>query len=95
MSQRQSSGPGSWARSSSSAASSRASSGALHEQGGVYAEEVGGEVADLGEMHVIEDDRDRAESLRESWEAGPPEDARDDAALDEDRAQEPGPDDWR
>jgi hypothetical protein len=69
--------------------------GALHEQGAQYAEEVGGEPADLGEIHVVSDDRDRAASLRESWEEGPPEDAQDDAALDEDRAQEPGPDDWR
>jgi hypothetical protein len=70
-------------------------SGALHEQGGVYAEEAGGEPADLGEIHVTEDEATRAEALRETWEEGPPEDARDDEALDEDRGQEPGPDDWR
>ncbi|MCC3764027.1 hypothetical protein K3N28_13230 [Glycomyces sp. TRM65418] len=70
-------------------------SGELHDRDGQYAEEAGGEPADLGEIHVTEDDRVRAETLRETWEAGPPEDAQDDAALDEDRGQQPGPDDWR
>lgn len=70
-------------------------SGALHDAGVQYAEEGEG-AADLGEIHVTGDDRARAETLREQWERdGLPEDARDDEALDEDRDQAPGPDDWR
>ena len=70
-------------------------SGALHDPDGQYAEMAESEPTDQGEIHVTEDDRVRAASIRESWEAGPPEDADDDGRLDEDRAQEPGPDDWR
>lgn len=70
-------------------------SGALHGRDGQYAEAAESEPADQGEMHVTGDDRERAAFLREQGEAGPPEDAEDDEALDEDRDQEPGPDDWR
>jgi hypothetical protein len=70
-------------------------SGVLHQHGAQYAEEGAG-TAGVGEIHVTDDDRARAETLREQWEReGLPEDARDDEALDEDRDQEPGPDDWR
>ena len=68
--------------------------GELHDQEDVWAEESPA-VADLGEIHVTEDDRERAETIRESWEEGPPPDPEDDEALDEDRDQDPQPDDWR
>lgn len=69
--------------------------GTLHDQDGQYAEEAETDPNGQGEIHVTEDDRDRAASLRETWEEGPPEDATDDVSLDEDRDQNPGPDDWR
>lgn len=70
--------------------------GALFDEDELYAEEAeGGEAADLGEIHVTEDDRARARDMRESWEEGPPPDPENDEALDEDRDQEPRRDDWR
>lgn len=69
---------------------------ALFDEDELYAEEAeGGEDADLGEIHVTEDDRERAKAMRESWEEGPPSDPEDTEALDEDRDQEPRRDDWR
>lgn len=70
--------------------------GALPDEGAPYAEEApGGGAADLGEIHVTDDDRERADVVRESGEEGPPPDSEDDEALDEDRGQEPHWDDWR
>ncbi|MCH7229273.1 hypothetical protein L0U85_00090 [Glycomyces sp. L485] len=69
--------------------------GELHDQEAVWAEESPAAGTDQSDIHITEDDRERAESLRESWEEGPPPDPTDDEALDEDRDQEPGPDDWR
>ncbi|HEU5128781.1 MAG TPA: hypothetical protein VFU12_12395 [Glycomyces sp.] len=69
--------------------------GTLVDDGELTAEETSDGDADLGEIHVTEDDRDRAGSMRESWEEGPPPDPEAAAALDEDRDPEPEPDDWR
>jgi hypothetical protein len=69
----------------------------LFEADELYAREAeGGGDADLGEIHVTEDDRDRAGEMRETWEAeNPPPVSDDEEALDEDRGQEPARDDWR
>ncbi|WP_168801486.1 hypothetical protein [Glycomyces buryatensis] len=68
--------------------------GELHDQEDVWAEESPAAAAQE-EIHVTVDDRERAEVIRESGEQGPPPDPDDDEALDEDREQEPKPDDWR
>ncbi|GAB3655385.1 hypothetical protein [Glycomyces tarimensis] len=69
--------------------------GQLHDKEDVWAEESPSAAADLGEIHVTEDDREHTETIRESWEEGPPPDPTDDRALDEDRDAEPKADDWR
>ncbi len=69
--------------------------GTLYNEDELYAEESPEGDAGLGEIHVTEDDDERAGALRESWEAGPPPDLEDAEGLDEDRDVEPEPDDWR
>lgn len=70
--------------------------GTLVDNFDVFAEEVSPEPAvDQSAIHITEDDRDRAETIRESWEGDRPLDPDDDMALDEDREAEPEPDDWR
>lgn len=69
--------------------------GALHDEDELYAEEASEGDAGLGEIHVTEDDDERAGDLRESWEAGPPPALEDAEDLDEDRDEEPEADDWR
>ncbi|HLU27868.1 MAG TPA: hypothetical protein VKZ65_05470 [Glycomyces sp.] len=69
--------------------------GALVDEGGLAARETPRGDAGVGEIHVTEDERDRAGAVRESGEEGPPPDPDDTAALERDRGQEPEPDDWR
>ena len=69
--------------------------GTLVDEGGLAARETPRGDAGVGEIHVTEDERDRAGAVRESGEEGPPPDPDDTAALERDRGQEPEPDDWR